>query len=455
MSAGRFRLSQDPSSRRQFLQAVALSGTALAAAAKAPEKPAGQPRTMMGVAFDRHATVRIGLIGAGARGQSLLRDLLRVPAVEIRAVCDTDPQRQGQALKQCAGAGRPAPAVYGKDEQHFEALCAREDLDLLYIATPWEWHAPMALCGMRNGKHVGVEVPAGVSMAELWELVRTSERTRRHCMMLENCCYGDNEMMVLAMVQAGLFGTLTHAEAAYIHDLRTVMNERGEAGGYVSEARWRRAWHTKRNGNLYPTHGLGPVCWYLGIHRGDRLESLVSLSSLQAALGEDQDARFQGRGEAYVCGDMNSSLLRTARGRTILLQHDVVTPRPYSRHNLVQGSRGAFANYPSRLFLDDVARRTGSHRWIQGDDLKPYRERYVHELWKRVGDVARQTGGHGGMDYIMSYRLIECLREGLAPDFNVYDAAAWSAPFPLSVASVQAKGMPQAIPDFTRGHWGA
>ena len=443
-------MNQESMSRRSFLEAAALSGTALAAA---PAVPVAQPRTMMGVPFDRHSSVRVGLIGAGARGQSLLRDLLQVPGVAIGAVCDIDPKRREQALKRCADAGRPAPAVYGKSEKDFESLCTREDLDLVYIATPWEWHAPMALCGMRHGKHVGVEVPAGVSMAELWELVRTSEQTRRHCMMLENCCYGDNEMMVLAMVKAGLFGTLTHAEAAYIHDLRAVMNERDDTGGYVSEARWRRAWHTRRNGNLYPTHGLGPVCWYLGIHRGDRLESLVSLSSLQASLGEDQEARFKDRGEGYVCGDMNSSLLRTARGRTILLQHDVVTPRPYSRHNLVQGSRGAFADYPSRLFLDDVAKRTGSHRWIQGDDLKPYRERYVHELWKRVGEVARQTGGHGGMDYIMSYRLIECLREGLTPDFNVYDAAAWSAPLPLSVASVQAKGMPQAIPDFTRGHW--
>lgn len=443
-------MSQDPSSRRQFLQAVALSGTALAAAAA---KPDPQPRTMLGVPFEPHATVRIGLIGAGARGQSLLRDLLAVPGAEVRAVCDIDRLRLEQAQRQCAAAGRAAPAAYGRDERAFEGLCARDDLDLVVVATPWEWHAPMALRGMREGKHVGVEVPAGVEMSELWELVKTSERTRRHCMMLENCCYGENELMVLAMVQAGLLGTLTHAEAAYIHDLRGVMNER-DGSGYVSEARWRRAWHTKRNGNLYPTHGLDPVCRYLGIHRGDRLESLVSLSSLQASLEEDQAARFPGRGERYLCGDMNSSLLRTAKGRTILLQHDVVTPRPYSRHNLVQGSRGAFADYPARLYLDEVAKRTGSHRWIQGEDLKPYRERFVPDLWRRLGDQARQTGGHGGMDFVMGFRLVACMREGLAPDFDVYDAAAWSAPFPLSVASVRAKGMPQAIPDFTRGHWG-
>lgn len=450
-------MNQEPISRRGFLEAAALSGAALAAGGTEPGKPASpaKPDTMMGVTFQQHAKVRVGMIGIGARGQSLLRDLLAVPGVEITAVCDIDAARVTQALKRCSDAGRPAPVTYGKHAKDFEALCAREDVDLLYIATPWEWHTPMALCGMRNGKHVGVEVPAGVTMTELWDLVRTSERTRRHCMMLENCCYGDNEMMVLAMVREGLFGTLTHGEAAYIHDLRGVMNERDAAGAYVSEAKWRRAWHTKLNGNYYPTHGLGPVCWYLGIHRSDRLESLVSLSSPQASLGEDQDARFPGRGESYVGGDMSTSILRTAKGRTILLQHDVVTPRPYTRHNLIQGTKGAFADFPARLFLDDVAKKTGSHRWIQGEDaLKPYRERFVHELWKRVGDLARRTGGHGGMDYIMSYRLIECMKEGLAPDFNVYDAAAWSSPFPLSVASVKAKGMPQAIPDFTRGHWG-
>lgn len=435
---------------------MAATGSAAAPAA-APAAAAAREskvKTMRGVPFEARERVRVGLVGAGARGQSLLRDLLAVPGVEIAAVGDTDPARLAQARTRCAAASRPEPAEYGKGERDFERLCGRGDLDLVYIATPWEWHAPMALCALANGAHVGVEVPAGVTTAELWDLVRASERSRRHCVMLENCCYGEHELMVLAMVRDGLLGTLTHAEAAYIHDLRGVMNERDGTGAYVSEAKWRRAWHGRRNGNLYPTHGLGPVCAYLGIHRGDRLQSLVSLSSLQASLGEDQAARFPGRGEAYVCGDMNSSLLRTAGGRTILLQHDVVTPRPYSRHNLVQGTRGAFADFPARLFLDEVAKKTGSHRWIQGEELKPYREKYVHELWKRVGEVARQTGGHGGMDYVMSYRLVECMRQGLPPDMDVYDAAAWSAPFPLSVASVKQNGMPQPIPDFTRGHWG-
>jgi predicted dehydrogenase len=306
---------------------------------------------------------------------------------------------------------------------------------------------------MRNGKHVGVEVPAGVTLPELWDLVRTSERTRRHCMMMENCCYGDNEMMVLAMARQGLFGTITHGEASYIHDLRHVMNETDKSGRYVSEATWRRAWHTKENGNLYPTHGLGPVCWYMDVHRGDLLDSLVSMSSLEASLSEDQAARFQGRGEKYICGDMSTSIIRTRKGRTIMLQHDTVSPRPYTRHNLIQGTKGAFADYPGRLYLDEVANKTGKHAWIQGEALAPYREQYVHDLWKRVGDLARKAGGHGGMDYIMCYRVVECMLQGLPPDFDVYDAAAWSAPFPLSAASVRGGGSLQKIPDFTQGHW--
>jgi predicted dehydrogenase len=451
-------MNQNVFSRRAFLQASAL-GMASTTLGIAGETGLSQPSlaqvgTMMGVPFERRDKVRIGIIGAGRRGQSVMSDLLNVPKVEIRAVCDIDPVMIEVTKKRFSRKGLPEPRFYTKDAHDFENLCRQEDLDFILIATPWEWHTEQALCAMRNGKHVGVEVPAGVTLPQLWELVRTSERTRKHCMMMENCCYGDNEMMVLAMARQGLFGTITHGEAAYIHDLRTVMNEKDKEGRYVSEATWRRAWHTRENGNLYPTHGLGPICWYMGIHQGDRLDSLVSMSSLEAALSEDQEARFKGRGERFICGDINTSILRTWKGRTILLQHDTVSPRPYTRHNLIQGTKGAFADYPERLYLDEVAKKTRKHEWIESEDaLKPYREQYIHELWKRVGELARKNGGHGGMDYIMLYRVVECLLEGLPPDFNVYDAAAWSAPFPLSIASVKGGGSLQKIPDFTNGHW--
>ncbi len=435
-------------SRRQFLQggaalgAMAALGGPLEARSAAPDP--NPPGSMMGVPFEARDKVRMGIIGAGARGQSILSDLLNVPDVEVRAVCDVDPLMIEATRQRFRKRGLPEPRIYGKGPRDFENLCRQEELDFVFIATPWEWHAEQAICAMQNGKHVGVEVPAGVTLPQL----------RRHCMMMENCCYGFNELMVLAMARQGLFGTLTHGEAAYIHDLRMVMNQQDKEGRYISEAAWRRAWHTRENGNLYPTHGLGPICWYMGIHRGDRLDSLVSMSSLEASLGEDQEARFRGRGERYVCGDINTSVLRTAKGRTILIQHDTVSPRPYSRHNMIQGTKGAFADYPSRLYLDEVARKTRSHAWLQGEEaLAPYRERYTHELWTRVGEIARKTGGHGGMDFVMLYRTVECIRKGLPPDFDVYDAAAWSAPFPLSIASVKGGGSLQTFPDFTGGHW--
>ncbi len=398
---------------------------------------------MADVPFERHERVRIGLIGCGGRGGSLLGDLLNVPGVEVRAVCDVRPERAARAAETVAKRGGKAEA-YDRGPEDYARLTARDDLDLVYIATPWEWHVPMAVRAMRDGKHAGVEVPAATTLEECWALVDASEATRRHCVILENCCYGYSELAVLRMARAGLFGTLTHAEAAYIHDLREILTV-GEG-----EALWRRAPHTSRDANLYPTHGLGPVANYLDANRGDRFATLVSLSSREAALSEWVAQRFEEgdpkRAERYVCGDMNTSILRTTRGRTVLLQHDVVTPRPYSRLNLLQGTKGTFADYPARVFLDGQE----GHDWRPLGDFKA---EWEHPLWTKEGETARKLGGHGGMDYIMSFRLVECMKEGKAPDMDVYDAAAWSAPTPLSEASNAAGGAPQLFPDFTRGAW--
>jgi predicted dehydrogenase len=401
---------------------------------------------MMGVPFEKHTKVRMGIIGLGERGTSHVRDLLGVPGVEITALCDIVPQAVEKAKQRIVADGQSEPAVYTKDENDWKNLCKRGDLDLIYIATPWELHVPMSVAAMEGGAHAGVEVPAAIDLKGCWQLVEVSEKTRRHCMMMENCNYGSTEMMVLNMVQQGLFGTITHGEAAYIHNLRTPW--------YMSKTNvgpWRRPMHTRLDGNLYPTHGLGPVCWYMGIHKGDRMVSLVSYSSPEASLSEymsvSLDKDDPRRGEKYVCGDMNTSIIKTALGRTIMLQHDVVTPRPYSRHNLIQGSKGCFTDYPERIHIDGVTR---GHRW--DNDMKPWLEKYGHPLWKELGEEASKSG-HGGMDYVMSYRLIQCMKQGIVPDFNVYDAAAWSAPFPLSVTSVKNDGQPQQFPDFTNGYW--
>jgi hypothetical protein len=252
------------------------------------------------------------------------------------------------------------------------------------------------------------------------------------------------------MVRDGVFGEITHGEAAYLHDLRTILTSS------EGEGQWRRFPHMKRNGNLYPTHGLGPVAHYLDIHRGDRFDYMVSVSSGEASLSAYVKANFPDgdpkRAEKYICGDMNTSIIKTVQGRTILLQHDIVNPRPYSRLNSIAGTKGIFADYPPRVFVDGAKQADGSgHEDWQ--NLDAFRDKYEHPLWKTTGEMARKMGGHGGMDYVMNYRLMDCLKKGLVPDINCYDAAAWSAPTPLSEASVAQNGASQKFPDFTRGKW--
>ena len=452
-------------SRRSFVKRTAIGGAGLLIAtdllgcdlnAGIPESAKTKTNaktttnsTMIGVPFEARERVRLGIIGVGGRGSSLLQDLLAVENVEVKAICDLVPEKVAKAQKAVTGAGQPEPKGFTAGERDFEHL-NKLDLDIVYIATPWNWHVPMAIDAMKNGKHAAVEVPACTTLQECWDVVDTSEATRRHCIILENCCYGSNEMMVLGMVRDGLFGEVTHGEAAYLHDLRSILTSS------EGEGLWRRFPHMKRNGNLYPTHGLGPVAHYMDIHRGDRFDYMVSVSSQEASLTAYVKANFpegdSKRLEKYVCGDMNTSIIKTQMGRTILLQHDVVNPRPYSRLNSISGTKGIFADYPPRVFVDGAKDSPKKEDW---ETLDSYREKYEHPLWKKTGDLARKMGGHGGMDYVMNYRLMDCLKRGLVPDINVYDAAAWSAPTPLSETSVAQNGAPQKFPDFTRGKWNA
>jgi predicted dehydrogenase len=436
-------------SRRSFIKSTVVGGAGLLVATDILNSEVNLTAeknvhsTMMGVPFARRESIRLGIIGVGGRGTSLLKDLLAIEGVEVKAICDLVAEKVARAQKAVTDRGQPEPAGFSRGEWDFKNL-TQLDLDIIYIATPWNWHVPMALSTMKDGKHAAVEVPAAVTLEECWQLVDTSEATRRHCIILENCCYGENELMVLGMVRDGLFGEVTHAEAAYLHDLRSILTAN------EGEGLWRRVPHMKRNGNLYPTHGLGPVAHYLNIHGGDRFDYMVSVSSCEASLSAYVQARFADgdpkRTEKYVCGDMNTSIIKTLKGRTILLQHDVVNPRPYSRLNSVSGTKGAFADYPPRVFVDGQ----GQEVWQSMDS---FRDKYQHPLWRIMGELARKTGGHGGMDYIMSYRLMECIKRGVPPDIDVYDAAAWSVPTALSEASVAQNGVPQKFPDFTRGNW--
>ena len=401
--------------------------------------------SVLGMPFEKHATVRVAIVGTGLRGRSVLSELLAIEGVEITAVADIVPEKAQKAVDMCTKAGRKAPVVFTNGERDFERLVQRSDIDFVYTATPWPFHTPVMLAAMKAGKHCGSEVPIALTLDQAWALVETSEKTRRHCLMMENCCYGNSELTVLRMVRQGVFGTLLHAEAAYNHDLRAILFENRDEG------LWRRFPHTEHDTNLYPTHGLGPVAQYLGIHRGDRFEHIVSMSSPEAGLTEWREQHEPKDSpkwkETYKAGDVNTSLIKTAKGRTILLQHNVTSPRPYSRLNNLQGSKAVFNDYPPRLYIDGAA---GGEKWTP---LGEFKSKYEHPLWTAVGDLARKNGGHGGMDFIMAYRLVQCMREGLAPDFDVYDAAAWSVPYALCEQSVRKGSTPVKFPDFTRGAW--
>ncbi|MBM4194288.1 MAG: twin-arginine translocation signal domain-containing protein [Gemmatimonadetes bacterium] len=457
-------------SRRDLLKGAAIAGASVAtaglfnpadasafpgiaesvAAGSAPDAvPAGLAAraTMMGVPFERRDTVRFGVVGTGLRGRSVIGELLAIgDGVRITAVCDIVEEKARRAAKMITDKGHPEPAIIVAGERGFEQLARRDDVDFLYTATPWEWHVPVLLAGLNNGKHSAAECPVGTTLKELWSLVDASEKNRRHCIQLENCNYGYNEMMVNRMVHAGAFGEVLHAEAAYLHDLRRILFEDRDEG------LWRRTWHTTRNANLYPTHGLGPVSWYMDIHKGDRFDYMVSMSTAERGLTLHREATVPDKSNAkwkerYITGDLNSSLIKTVKGKTILLQHDVSNPRPYSRLNNLQGTKGAFNDYPARFYVEGQA---GGERWTNVDT---YKAQYEHPLWTKVGELARTNGGHGGMDFVMAYRLVECIRQGLPPDFDVYDAAAWSAPLPISEQSVAKGSAPVKFPDFTRGEF--
>jgi hypothetical protein len=388
--------------------------------------------------------VRIGFVGVGGQGGSHVRNMLGVPGTRITAICDINESRAKAVQKWVVDAGQKEPTLYTRGPRDFERLCETEDLDLVFNATPWEWHVPVCVAAMKNGKHAATEVPAAMTLDDCWQLVEQAEKFRKHCVMMENCNYDRPEMMVFNMVRQGLFGEILHAEGGYLHDLRSVkFSDKGEG-------LWRRAWASKMNANLYPTHGLGPVANCMDINRGDRFEYLVSMSGpsrgLQGWAKEHFPADAPQRSEKYVLGDINVSLIRTARGRTIYVSHDTNLPRPYSRIHLVQGTRGLFQGYPNRVYIEGMS---PEHKWENADG---YYAQYDHPLWVELTKRA-EGAGHGGMDYIEDYRLIKCLREGLPTDMNVYDAASLSAVVHLSERSNARRSAAIDFPDFTRGRW--
>ncbi len=435
-------------SRRDFLKAgavaglgTALVGLPLAKAAAGQAK--GEARTQFRAKpFD---VVRVGFVGVGGMGSAHFQNYLQIDGVQVKAVCDIVPAKVERAQDWAVKAGQPKPTGYSNGPTDFKRMCEKEDLDLVMTATPWEWHVPVLVAAMESGKHAVTEVPAAMSLEDCWKIVETAERTGKHCQMMENCCYDRIELMTLNLVRRGILGEVLHAEAGYLHDLRDVKFSK------EGEGLWRRAWSQKLNGNLYPTHGLGPVAQAMNVNRGDAFDILVSFSSPTRGLHEYAVEKFgpdsPQAAEKYALGDVNTSLIRTKLGKTIILIHDTNLPRPYTRINLVQGTKGVAMKWPDRVYIEGRAAK--AHEW---DDFEKFAAEFEHPLWKAIASKG-EGRGHGGMDYIEDFRLIQSLRKGDPLDQDVYDAAAWSAIVGASCQSVAKSGTPVAIPDFTRGKW--
>jgi len=430
-------------SRRKIIQSGAAATAALAAAPIIQ----GQVKPL-----------RVGFVGVGGRGTGLLRQLLRLDNIAVPAISDINPQNLARAQKLVSDTGLKNPEGYSSSETDFEKLCQREDLDLVLTATPWQWHAPICIAAMKAGKHAATEVPAALTVEECWQLVDTSEQTGKHCVMLENDCYYRETLMVLKMLREGVLGEPLFAEGGYMHDLRAVKFNTVPNG-----EPWRLEHTIKRNGNLYPTHPIGPISWWLDINRGDRYTSLTSMSSRGGAMNEFAE-RTWGKDDwrtktVYQQGDVNTSILRTAQGRLVHLVYDTNTPRVKEHITRFQCSKGVYSHMMGKMFIDGASLRGGESDDDEGwrnrnmwEDAEPYRQKYESQLWKDKGPTA-SSSGHGGVDYMLIYRLVKRLQAGLAPDMDVYDAAAWSAIFPISEASVAQRSALQEFPDFTRGKW--
>ncbi|MEE8585972.1 MAG: Gfo/Idh/MocA family oxidoreductase [Acidobacteriota bacterium] len=434
--------------RRKFIHSSAAAGLAAALSPFGGAQEGGGDRR-----------VRIGLIGVGLRGRSHLRLLLQRSDTRVNAICDIDPEALARSHRMIREAGSPEAAGYGDDEHSFLQLLERDDLDGVIISTPWRWHTRMAVAAMKSGKYAGVEVSAANTLEECWDLVNTSEETGFPCMILENVCYRRDLMAVLNMVRQGMFGELIHLECGYQHDLRQVKFNDGKQpyGGGVefgdkgySEARWRTRHSVHRNGDLYPTHGIGPVANFIGINRGNRFVTLTSTASKSRGLHQYiVDQAGEGHPNARVrfkLGDVVTTVIRTAQGESIIVRHDTNLPRPYSLGFRVQGTEGLWMDLNDSIHLQG---RSPEHRW---EDAESYLKEYDHPLWKRHASRA-EGAGHGGMDFFVQQAFIESIKRRSPTPLDAYDAAAWSAITPLSEASIARGGEPQNFPDFTRGRW--
>jgi len=421
-----------------------------------PEREAGQENVLQ-LRCEPIKNVRVAIIGLGMRGPGAVDRLSQIPGVEIVALCDVLEANTIKSNKILADNGKPAAKEFFGDTVVWRQVTALENVDLVYVATDWKSHALIGVQAMNDGKHVAIEVPAAMTLDEIWALINTSEKTRKHCMQLENCVYDFFELTTLNMAQQGLFGEVLHVEGAYIHNLEPFWKD------YWND--WRLEYNINNHGDLYPTHGIGPVCQVLNIHRGDKMNYLVSMQTKTVCIPEFIQ-KTQGRdvSKDFKNGDHTITLIKTEKGKTINIQHNVATPRPYNRMYQLTGTKGFANKYPTTGYaLQDGGQfdkaliggheDLSGHSFVSKETEKALFEKYKHPIHVELEEKAKQVGGHGGMDFIMDYRLIYCLQNGLPLDMDVYDLAEWCAPIELSSISINNNSAPVKVPDFTRGHW--
>ena len=429
-------------------------GTSRVVKTAVPERPAGQT-DMVAYAAPAIDTVRVGFIGLGMRGPGAVERFTHIPGTKIVALCDLVPENVAKCQQILEKAGLPAAAEYTGSEEAWKELCERDDIDLVYIATDWKHHAMMGVYAMEQGKHAAIEVPSAMTLDEIWTLIDTSERTRKHCMQLENCVYDFFEMNTLNMAQQGLFGEVLHVEGSYIHNLKDFWPY------YWNN--WRLDYNHENRGDVYATHGMGPACQLLDMHRGDRMTTLVAMDTKSVCAPDYIEQTTGVRPDDFKNGDHTMTMIRTANGKTIHIQHDVVTPRPYSRMYQLTGTKGFANKYPVQGYAlepdqpasDEMPdhENLSSHGFLTAEQQAALTEKYMHPIIREVGDFARTVGGHGGMDFIMDYRMIYCLHNGLPLDMDVYDLAEWCCLAPLTAISIENGSAPVEVPDFTRGAW--
>ena len=447
--------------RRAFLKGTAWMGfAAVAGGCQLNRLGFGEGGTMQNFVYRKLAgkRIRVGFVGIGSRGSGAVHRVSMIPGVDVVALCDRDPERVRQNLAWLKDKKyHVVPKTYVGDEA-YKDLCDFGDCDVVYCATPWALHQPVALRALNGGKLPLVEVTSALTVDESWELVEASEKYRIPCMQLENCVYGEIELLELNLARLGKFGEINHAEGAYIHDLREVIPSVGKH--YNTEWVWRYGENMAHKGNRYPTHGLVPICQTMGINRGDRFDYLVSLENgphnvnyeyfKKEFLKEDDPRRNDPPAEM---GDMNTTLIKTVKGKSIMVQHDVSSPRPYSRINLISGTKGIVRDFPFQCAFEDKCFDGKAHGWFDDKKAGEVREKYMHPMWRNVSEVAKKVGGHGGMDFIMDLRWAWCLQNGEPLDMDVYDLAATSCLCELTETSARNRSRPVSVPDFTRGNW--